>query len=97
MNKSTVSQIKSDIDAGRTGDKVDFPDPAAAPLGTDEEAAGTLTDPAALIRPQDSEAPAENTDKAGTRHGPSGRRAAYLACVAIVVLAGGLGMLALYK
>ena len=29
------------IDSGRTGDKVAFPDPAAAPLGSDEEAAGT--------------------------------------------------------
>jgi len=28
------------IDAGRSGDKVPFPDPAAAPLGTDAEAGG---------------------------------------------------------
>jgi hypothetical protein len=27
--------------APRTGDKVDWPDPAMAPLGTDDEAAGT--------------------------------------------------------
>jgi hypothetical protein len=42
---STIDQLRSDIDHGRTGDKVDFPDPAAAPLGTDEEAAGTPIDP----------------------------------------------------
>jgi hypothetical protein len=37
----TVSQLRDDIDSGRTGDKVRWPDPAAAPLGTDEEGAGT--------------------------------------------------------
>jgi hypothetical protein len=38
---STVSQLRDDVDSGRTGDKVRWPDHAAAPLGTDEEAAGT--------------------------------------------------------
>jgi hypothetical protein len=47
-NRSTISQLRDDIDAGRTGDKVDWPDPAAAPLGTDEEAAGTPPDPWAV-------------------------------------------------
>jgi len=36
-----VAQIRADIDGGRTGDKVAAIDHAAAPLGTDEEAAGT--------------------------------------------------------
>lgn len=44
LNRSTISQLRDDIDAGRTGDKVDWPDPAAVPLGTDEEAAGTPPD-----------------------------------------------------
>jgi hypothetical protein len=39
--RSTVEQLRADIDHGRTGDKIDWPDPAASPLGTDEEAAGT--------------------------------------------------------
>ncbi|CAA0096627.1 Uncharacterised protein [Starkeya nomas] len=34
-------RLRHDIDSGRAADKVPFPDPAAAPLGTDEEAAGT--------------------------------------------------------
>jgi hypothetical protein len=34
-------QLKAAVNAGRTGDKVAALDPAAAPLGTDEEAAGT--------------------------------------------------------
>ncbi|MHA6299287.1 hypothetical protein [Devosia sp. CAU 1758] len=36
-------QLRADIDSGRTGDKVDFPDPAAAPLATDAEAGGQGT------------------------------------------------------
>jgi hypothetical protein len=36
----TTDQLRSAIDSGSTGEKVNFPDPAAAPLGTDAEAAG---------------------------------------------------------
>jgi hypothetical protein len=36
----TTEQLRRDIDAGQTGEKIDFPDPAAAPLGTDDEASG---------------------------------------------------------
>jgi len=34
-------RMRADIDRGLTGDKVPATDPAAAPLGTDDEAAGT--------------------------------------------------------
>jgi hypothetical protein len=40
-----AQQLRHAIDSGRTGDKVAFPDPAAAPLGTDDEAAGTPPTP----------------------------------------------------
>jgi hypothetical protein len=33
-------ELRAKIDRGETGDKVAFPDPAAAPLGTDAEAGG---------------------------------------------------------
>lgn len=36
----TTDQIRHAIDSGATGEKVAFPDPAAAPLGTDAEAGG---------------------------------------------------------
>jgi|SRR6185437_11882506 len=36
----TVEQLRHDIDRGRTGDKINWPDPAAAPLGSDDEAGG---------------------------------------------------------
>lgn len=41
-----TSRLRRDIDSGRTGDKVDFPDPAAAPLGTDAEAGDDTSEPA---------------------------------------------------
>ncbi|RDE08482.1 hypothetical protein [Pelagibacterium lacus] len=36
----TVEELRNRIDRGETGDKVDWPDPAASPLGTDDEAGG---------------------------------------------------------
>jgi hypothetical protein len=36
-----VNRLRADIDQGRTGDKIPLSDPAASPLGTDDEAAGT--------------------------------------------------------
>ena len=36
-----ADRLRDQIDRGGTGDKVAFTDPAAAPLGTDDEAAGT--------------------------------------------------------
>jgi hypothetical protein len=48
LNRSTVEQLRDDIDHGRTCDKVDAPDPAVAPLGADEEAAGTPPGPGAI-------------------------------------------------
>lgn len=41
--KINGEQLRADIDSGRTGDKVAFPDPAAAPLATDAEAGGQGT------------------------------------------------------
>jgi hypothetical protein len=37
----TTSQLRNKIDSGLAGSKIEAPDPAAAPLGTDDEAAGT--------------------------------------------------------
>lgn len=42
--KISGERLRADIDAGKTGDKVAFPDPAAAPLATDAEAGGATTD-----------------------------------------------------
>lgn len=40
---ATMDQLRHQIDSGNAAEKVNYPDPAAAPLGTDEEAAGTRT------------------------------------------------------
>ena len=39
--KVTADLLRHRIDRGMAGDKKGFPDPAAAPLGTNDEAAGT--------------------------------------------------------
>lgn len=43
--RSTTAQLRRDIESGATGDKVPVLDPAAAPLGTDAEAAGAPAPP----------------------------------------------------
>lgn len=52
----TVAQLKADIDAGRTGDKVANADPGLSPLGTDDEAAGTPPSPEAVALARATEA-----------------------------------------
>jgi hypothetical protein len=78
----TTAQLKGDIDAGRTGDKVAAPDPAMAPLGTDEEAAGTPPQPEAiaLARRLESARPHEHGSRPGLGH-------AWILVAFIVVLA----------
>ena len=44
----TVDRLRHEIDSGATGDKIAAPDPAMAPLGTDDEAAGTPPSAAAV-------------------------------------------------
>ena len=82
MTASTTAKLKHDIDRGRTGDKVDATDPAAAPLGTDEEAAGTPPSRHAIKQAHEHE----------VGSGPSSERRAsdqgvtiYLAIVAAVI------------
>jgi len=41
----TTDRLRIDVDQGRTGDKVRHPDPAAAPLGSDDEASGNPPSP----------------------------------------------------
>ncbi|MBE9603579.1 hypothetical protein IAI18_01800 [Acetobacteraceae bacterium H6797] len=44
----TTAQLRRDIESGQTGDKVAVIDPAAASLGTDDEAAGHPPDGATI-------------------------------------------------
>ena len=70
----TSDQIRHSIDRGHGGDKVAAVDPAAAPLGTDEEAAGTPATAeerrqaaAAEVRPA-----AASKSEGGRDHNPRG-------------------------
>jgi len=51
MQFSSTTRLRAQIDEGQAGDKVDFPDLAAAPLGTDDEAAGQTPQGVALKSP----------------------------------------------
>ena len=53
---ATVAQLKADIDAGRTGDKVSNADPGLSPLGTDDEAAGHPASPERVAQARQAEA-----------------------------------------
>jgi hypothetical protein len=57
LPKETTAELKAEIDAGRTGDKVDARDLAAVPLGTDDEAAGTLDTQARIALARATELP----------------------------------------
>jgi hypothetical protein len=48
--RSAYDRLRQQTDHGSSGDKVDFIDPAAAPLGTDAEAGGFPSDEAAVER-----------------------------------------------
>lgn len=78
--------LKKDIDQGLTGDKVSFPDPAASPLGTDDEAAGTPNTPqqVALARSIEQTQGAQ----AGSRAPDFGNDKRGLGRASIVIIAG---------
>ena len=86
---TTTERLRADIDSGRTGDKVAGSDPAAAPLGTDDEAAGTppKADEVALARRQELRHEQSQNDDNSV-----GSALLYLAIVAgvMVVLIGAL-------
>ena len=100
----TTEQLRNAIDRGATGSKVPYPDPAAAPLGTDDEAAGTAPDPESVgraYRQETANAAAHRPDARDTSAGngmPTARRhvplptllLAAAAAVAVIVLLGAL-------
>lgn len=40
-DRQTSERLRKEIDSGAGGDKIPFPDPAAVPLGADDEAGGS--------------------------------------------------------
>jgi hypothetical protein len=66
----TLDHLRADIDRGLSGDKVAAPDPAIAPLGTDDDAAGTppLSDAIALTQRLETSRPDEARPQTGLGH-----------------------------
>ncbi|TCT02151.1 hypothetical protein [Aquabacter spiritensis] len=76
MTGSDGARRRAAIDAGETRDKVSYPDPAAAPLGTDDEAAGTRpavegTGGRPVASPSDSGPQSEEDHRAPPRTHPT--------------------------
>lgn len=68
------SQVRHKTDRGGTHDKVNFPDPAAAPLGTDEEAGGARTPEEDIARAEQAREPGEKRHRPGEASAPPRRR-----------------------
>ncbi len=49
-DRPSTAQLKAQIDAGATGDKIAAHDPGLSPLGTDDEAAGRPPEPARIAQ-----------------------------------------------
>lgn len=80
----TAERLRRDIDSGETGEKVPYPDPAAAPLGADDEAGGAP--PTALQRQMEASArPTDGVKREG--FGPVGFYAAAIVAIGCVVAA----------
>lgn len=77
---SHVDKLRANIDSGRTGDKVPGPDPAAAPLGTDEEAAGTP------ITSEQVDIARSHEVVSGPRTTEDGGASQYLSVVALIIV-----------
>lgn len=68
--KMNWSQARQQTDSGKTHDKVNFPDPAAAPLGTDEEAGGARTSEEDIARAERQRKPGFNDKRPGEASSP---------------------------
>ena len=88
---ATTEQLRDDIDQGRTGDRVRFPDPAVAPLGTDEEAAGTPINPQVIAQTREAEAKmARPSDARRSEEGATTDVLWWFAMVAVAVAWSGI-------
>lgn len=91
---ATADRLRHDIDSEHAGDKVAAPDPAAAPLGTDDEAAGTPPAAARLevaARRPPRRGPEPPSPDLVTRRVWVMLAAAALACVIVAAVAIALG------
>jgi hypothetical protein len=85
-----VDMLRDDIDRGGEGDKVNYPDPATAPLGTDAEAGGNPATPAEKRVAASDQAHNKRKPKFGTKFDDPrlGRLFLPTALLAVVILLG---------
>jgi len=91
----TADSLRADIDRGLTGDKIPGSDPAAAPLGTDAEAAGappTRREVDLEVRSRTARPHQDGPEGARTRGWRINWVAAACLGVAVVALLVGLGI-----
>jgi len=88
VSNPTTARLKHDVDRGRGGDKVEAIDAAAAPLGTDDEAAGTPPSPATITRARKTEIEAA-LHSSGRRDGDKAVRT-YIGLAIILLLLCGI-------
>lgn len=86
IDRPTTDKLRADIDRGRTGDKVPASDPAAAPLGTDEEAAGTPIPPQAIAHAHAQETATSARMPAGQSAHPAPDRSRSRSRTALIVV-----------
>lgn len=84
----TVDQLRNDIDSGRTRDKVQVSDPAAAPLGADDEAAGVPASSERVLRARQQELAAGSTTPKPKKLGAASILFATIVVPAIMLVAG---------
>jgi hypothetical protein len=86
---TTTDRFRADIDSGRTGDKVAARDPAAAPLGTDDEAAGAPPKPEDIALARIQELKYENRQGDDNKVG-SALVYMMIVCAVMITLTGAL-------
>ncbi|KJB94131.1 hypothetical protein N826_11970 [Skermanella aerolata KACC 11604] len=87
--------MRDQIDSGKFRDKVAAPDPAASPLGTDDEAAGSPT-PASTVKYESPAAPARAPEGSHSENTPPSRQGPMIA-VGIVAVCLVLGLVLLFS
>ncbi|HYD31074.1 MAG TPA: hypothetical protein VEB64_09505 [Azospirillaceae bacterium] len=85
---SQAARLRADIDSGRTGDKIPAIDPAASPLGTDDEAAGQINPNLAPPHTPPTQAAPEIPPGRGAGFSVPASRGLMVALAAMVIVVG---------
>jgi hypothetical protein len=89
-SRPTSAQLKADINSGSTGDKVEGFDPGMAPLGTDDEAAGTAPSAKAVKDARAAETDVRWKGAGAPASQPTGPIPAFRFSLIVALVAGGL-------